>query len=507
MIERNVVFKDFRNKLRVALVFPNLYTVGMANLGFQILYDLLNCLEDVYAERFFLDFEKSLETKSRLKDFDIIAFTWQFELDAMNILEILHRSGIPLRREERSKLVVVGGPCAANPYPLKNFIDVFFIGEAEVNLIPFIELFSKAKEVEVFGDIPGLYVSELNNPVKRVCLENLDEYHPIAQIMSPEAAFDETFLLEVSRGCGRGCRFCLGGFTSRPPRERSLERLKEIIDDGIEANDPKKISVLGASASDYSHIDKLCEYLAGKGLELSIPSLRADSLSPTVVKALVRTGQHSLTLAPETSQRLRKAINKDMSNGEIMDAVKMAFQGGIKNLKLYYMIGLPWEEDKDVIEITDIVKEIKTMGRVKLSVNPFIPKPHTPLQWTGLVDFPTYRRRLRILKKELRIEVEEEDYKSAFLQATIARGDEDLSRIMEKAFYYGKGLGALRRAFKEEGKDLYHYVKGRNFYEPLPWDNIDTGVRTDFLMEEYEKSYRGEVSGVCNERCRACGVC
>jgi len=503
MLERNVVFKDFRNKIRVALVYPNFYVVGMANLGFQIIYDILNSLENVYCERFFLDFERSLETNSKLGDFDIIAFSWQFELDALNILKILHRNGIPLRREERKQPVIVGGPCAVNPYPLKNFVDAFLIGEAEANLIPFIERFELKKNVKSFSDIEGVYVSALDNPTKRAYLKNLNSYHPVVQIMSPETAFGETFLLEVSRGCGRGCRFCMGGFISRPPRERSIKKINEIVNRGITANNPDKITVLGASVSDYSQIDELCRFLVKKNLQISIPSLRADNLTTIIVNAMVKSGQKSLTLAPESSERLRIMMNKKLSDEEMNSAVKLAFEHGIEKIKLYFMIGIPGEKLEDVHNIARLVKKMK--GKLRLSINPFVPKPHTPFQWFGFEEIVVLNKKKKVLQKLRSCSFE--NFKESFLQATIARGDEQLSRIIEKAFYYGGGMGAFRRAFREEGIEFNHYVKERTPDEALPWDKIDVGVKKKYLIEEYEKSLRGEVSGICQDSCKKCGVC
>ncbi len=490
MLERNVVFKDFKNKTRVALVYPNLYTVGMANLGFQIVYDLLNSLENVYCERFFLDFDRSLETNSRLGDFDIIAFSWQFELDALNILKILHRNGIPLRREERKQLVVVGGPCAVNPYPLKKFIDAFLIGEAEANLIPFIERFDK-KNIECFSDVEGAYISALDNPAKRAYLKNLNSYHPVVQVMSPEAAFGETFLLEVSRGCSRGCRFCMSGYIFRPPRERSLENLKEIVNRGIKANNPKKITLLGASVSDYSQIDELCRFLLEKNLQISIPSLRADNLTTAIVDAMVKSGQKSLTLAPESNERLRAVMNKKLSDEQVSSAVNLAFEHGVEKIKLYFMIGTPGEKLEDIHDVINLVKKMR--GNLRLSINPFVPKPHTPFQWFGFEDIASLNKKKKMLQKLRNCSFE--DFKECFLQATIARGDEQLSGIIEKAFYYGSGMGAFRRAFREEGVEFTRYVRERALDEEFPWDKIDAGAGKEYLRREYEKSLRGEVSG------------
>jgi len=488
MLERNVVIKDHRNKLRIALVYPNLYKVGMSNLGLQLLYDLLNSKEDIYCERFFMDFDKSLETKASLRDFDVIIFSWQFELDALNMLRILHRSEVPIRREERDQLVIAGGPCAVNPYPMRNFVDLFYIGEAEVNLLPLLDAWREVKSKEGLKDLvefKGIYVSEADNQVERVYFKDLDSYHPTAQIMSPGAAFGESFLLEASRGCALGCRFCLGGFIFRPRRERTLERLVEITEEGIKACNPEKIAVLGASISDYTRAEELCQYLLEKGLQISIPSLRADSLSKSMVHTLVRSGQRSLTLASESSQRLRCAANKGITDAEILNATNLAFATGIDRVKLYFMLGLPGETDEDIKEIINLVRRVK--GKVKLSVNPFVPKPHTPYQWVKFADLGVLRERMKLLKKELK-NCTFEYPKESFLQATIARGDEALGGIIERALEHGFGMGAFRRAFKEKGINFHHYVREREPGEPLPWDKINVGTKKASLNREYSRA-------------------
>jgi radical SAM superfamily enzyme YgiQ (UPF0313 family) len=487
MLERNAVIKDPRNKLRVALVYPNLYKIGMSNLGYQLLYDLLNSREDIYCERFFMDFDRSLETNASLRDFDVIAFSWQFELDALNVLRILHRNGLPIRREARDHLVIAGGPCAVNPYPMRNFVDLFYIGEAEVNLLPLLDAWMAVKSKDGLEELTlkGVYVSEEDNPVERVYLKDLDSYHPTAQIMSPGAAFGESFLLEASRGCAMGCRFCMGGFIFRPRRERNLARLMEITEDGIKACNPEKIAVLGASISDYTKAEELCQYLLEKGLQISIPSLRADSLSRGMVQALARSGQRSLTLAPESSQRLRCAAKKGITDAEVLNAANLAFDSGIERVKLYFMLGLPGETEEDIREIVNLVRSIK--GRVKLSVNPFVPKPHTPYQWVKFANQRVLKERMKLLKKELK-NCTFEDPKESFLQATIARGDEALGRILGRALEHGFGLGAFRRAFKEEGVDFHHYVREREPGEPLPWDKINVGTKKTGLNREYSRA-------------------
>ncbi|WP_456474558.1 radical SAM protein [Candidatus Pyrohabitans sp.] len=512
--ERNTVIKSIHGKLRVALVFPNLYRAGIANLGMQILYDLLNSREDIYAERFYLDVERSVETRSPLSDFDVIAFSWQFELDALHMLEILRRSGIPIRREEREQLVIAGGPCCVNPSPLERFIDAFFIGEAEAGIMEVIGAVrgrKKGEALEELAKLSYMYVPGISRGATRVYVRDLDAYFPAAQVLSEAGAFGESLLVEVSRGCGRGCRFCMGGYIFRPRRERSLARLEEVITRGVEASRPKRISLLGASITDYSQIDELAEFLKQLGLEISAPSLRADTLTRSFVEALVESGQRSITLAPEACEQLRYAVNKDMSNSLIIEAAKLAARAGIRYLKLYYILGFPGESEEHIKALAQEVKMLKreTGLSIKLSVNPLVPKPHSAMQWVAFPGAGVLKRRLRILHKNLAgiASIESESPRSAALQAAVARGDSRLGDVLERVLGQGRSFGAWKRAFRDLGLKMESYLGEISTDAELPWEKIDVLVSKSYLLLEHSKFLEGETSPACFPGCKRCGVC
>lgn len=479
MLERNAIRKDPRGKLRVALVYPNRYAAGMANLGYQMVYDLINSMPHVYAERFFTDAERSIETSSQLREFDLIAFSWQFEADALNILGMLRRGGIPIHREKRRQMVLVGGPCAVNPLPLGPFVDAFLIGEAEAGLLPFVERYRelRSKEPEGYSDLAGYYFPALENRTRRVYAKDLDDYYPTTQVMTPGGAFGEAFLLEVARGCGRGCYFCLGGYTFRPKRERSLERLEGLAEEGIKANRPEKIVLLGPSVADHPRMDELCAFLSGKDVGLSIPSLRADTLTEGIVRALVAKGQRTLTMAPESSEGVRCRLNKGLADEEILGACRLASRHGMRNVKLYIMLGCG-EAEEDIREIAALVEEVRGTGlKVRLSVNPFVPKAHTPLQWSAF-EGATMGKRLKLLGKAVKgVEMEAESPREAYVQAAIARGDGGLAPVLARSLDHGGGYSAFRRAAREEGIDLEEYTGLRHLGKPLPWSRIDAGAR------------------------------
>ncbi len=485
ILEKNVFKKNPRGKLRIALVYPNLYKVGMSNLGFRIVYDMLNSLDYVYCERFFIDFERTLETNSPLRDFDIIAFCYQFENDLLNIIEIIDKYNI------WNKVKIAGGPCTVNPYPIKKFVDYVFIGEAEANLIDFIEAFAEGCRNGDIEKIDGVYVSSRDNKTKKVFMRNLDEYFPTAQISSEHTAFNDVFLLEISRGCAWNCRFCMGTHIFKPRRERSLEKLVEIVEKGVEMNKPKKISLIGASVSDYSKIDELSEYLseyADRGIEISAPSLRADTIKESLLDLLARSKQKTITIAPESSEDIRYMLNKKISNEDLLNACRLAKKSGIRKVKLYFIVGLPNESEKDLNEIVKIVESIKKLGLwVKVSINPFIPKPHTPMQFFAFEDPKILRKKIEFLRRNIKAEVEFEDLKSAIIQAVIARGDEKLGEILYRTYKYGKSFSAMKKAFKDFKINLNKYLEERDPEEKLPWEKIDVGISKTFFIKEYEK--------------------
>ena len=506
--ESNVIQKNWSKvDLKIALCYPNVYRAGMTGLPIRLLYALLNSREDVACERFFIPTRNeklvSLESQRPLKDFDVIAFSLQYEEDYINVLRILLESGIPTRRKDRVEkgpLIIAGGPCATeNPEPLADYIDLFVIGDAEPILNELIEkikeLRNPMRRIEEFADLNGIYVPKIHNSPRRVWIRNLDDApHPLAQQVplvdarSPYMPiFGKTLVVEVARGCNRGCKFCLIGHISRPKRERSPKRLEEIIEEGTYYTPVNKISLIGAGLSDYSKIEDLCEYVVSQGWKISIPSLRPDRVTERLAKAISKGGQRTVAIAPEAgTQRLRNAIMKGLSEEQIIDAAKILRECGIRRIKLYFIIGLPNETYDDIEAIINLSKKVAELGygnkSVHISINPLIPKPHTPFQTEPFASLEYIRGCLKLIKSKLsgdpRFVISGMDPRHAQIQAALSLGDRKLGRAVELAARYGGGLGAWRKALNETNIRLDDYLRRKSSEERLPWSHIQIDLNS-----------------------------
>jgi radical SAM superfamily enzyme YgiQ (UPF0313 family) len=562
--ERGSVRKDRGGRISVALVFPNLYRIGMSNLGFQVVYALLNRREDVVAERFFLPHMEemslvmgsgkgllSVESLSPLHSFDLVAFSLSFENDYPHILKILGLGKIPLfyqEREDFHPLVMAGGITTfLNPEPLSPFFDFFLLGEAEGMLDLFLDRFrdlkrsrvsrreilrTLAKEVRSLY-VPSLYHCEYNKdgtirsrqsteaglPEKITVLRG---GFPVSRssIIAEETEFADRVLIELGRGCGRSCRFCAAGYVYRPPRFHEEAALVPVIEEALEKGEP--MGLMSACVSDVPGIEKMTRRIAETGGRFSVSSLRADSLTPALVEHLWRVGQRSIALAPEAgSERLRKVINKHLTRDQIIEAVQMVARTGDFNLRLYFLIGLPTETIEDVEEILGLVKVIKhhmvkearTRGRIrqiKLSVNCFIPKPFTPFQWFPMEEVATLKEKQKRLKKALGkeggVKVSFDVPKWAYAQSLLSMGDRRVSSILTAVHECD---GNWTRAFRSTdlNPDFFVY-RPKGLDEVLPWDFIDHGIWKKHLIKEYKLALQEEESDICRiGECRRCGIC
>ena len=514
LYEKNIFQKDYRKvDIRFALSYPNIYRTAMSSLGYNLLYNLINEREDTWCERIIYPDIKSLESNTPSRHFDIISFSLQFEEDYFNVLKMLKDAEIPLRRKDRGEddpLIIAGGPCAtANPLPLSDFIDIFIIGEGEDIINDFLDVYKNSpnKNLEKYLDIEGIYIPEFDNKTKMRVIENMDEaYHITQPILSKsddddyQSVFNNTIMLNVSRGCTRGCRFCMAGYLYRPTRETNWKKLVDLAVENRKNTGMNKVTLIGAAVSDYSDLDKLIHGLEGEGFQISTPSLRIESITKETLTTLKKSGLKTITLAPESIDRLRKVVNKEILEKQIFTVIKNAVDLDF-NIKLYFLIGIPGESDDDIHELCEYMKKIANMHknpkRVKFSVNPVIPKPHTPLQWESY-DFKDIKRKTRYIQKEMKnYNIKCESPKKGLIQYILSCGDRGISTIIEKSLEKQPTLKEWREITPEYNLD-----------EKLPWSNIDVGINERFLKIEHRRLKNLKQTPWCETSpCYNCGSC
>ncbi len=555
--EIGTIRKHWQDRVRVALVYPNHYSVGMANLGFQTVYRLLNAMEHVVCERAFLPDSQevgqgvvSMESGRRLAEFHCVAFSLSFENDYPNVLTILEKAALPLPsdlRDDSLPLVLAGGvACFLNPEPLAPFFDCFILGEAEEVLTPYFQRFDpnqprKSMLAQLAREVPGVYVPafyqahyhsdgtletfrpthDVPDRIQRV-YSDIHAFGTQSTVVSPLTSFEDAYLIEVSRGCSHGCRFCSAGFIYRPPRTRPLPMLLESMSQGAEHT--AKIGLMGAAVSDLPDLKALCAEGQRRDLQLSFSSLRADALDDDLIAALKAGRLKTATIAPETgSQRMRRVINKGLTEDQILSAAEKLVAGGIPNLKLYFMMGLPTETDADIDAIVALVKQIKhrflrssqvrgRMGEITVSLNCFVPKPFTPFQWSPMDDLKVLKQKIKRvksgLKKVANVRVHADVPRWAYIQALLSRGDRRVAQLLILAH---QNSGNWPQTFKTSPINTDFYVRRqRSRNELMPWEFIDHGIDKDFLWNEYQRGLKAKTTKPCPmnpKDCSICGVC
>ncbi len=555
--EINAVRKEVENGVKWVLVFPDLYEVGMSSLGIQILYYALNSVPWISAERVFvpfLDAEEymrrkgieitSLESGRRLSEFDIIGFSITTELNYTNILTVLKLSSIPIHSEDRKGLPIIigGGPACFNPLPLEPFFDAFFLGEGEEGVIEISKVIKEGKEKSLkrenilkgLSEIKGMYVPGFSKGKieKRIVSELNLAPLPLKPVVPFTNTVHDRATIEIARGCTKGCRFCLAGFISRPTRERSPQEVIKIAEEVLKNTGYEEISLLSLSTCDYTRINELIsglmEIISEKKISLSLPSLRVGTLSSEVLRNISRVMRTGITLAPEAgTEKLRKVINKEFSNSELIKDVETILSNGWTHLKFYFMIGLPTETDKDREEIINLIREIVKTGKkitkklnISINISTFVPKPHTPFQWEKQIDLKSAEEILHHLKKAVKMREVEVKYHHptlSYIEGVLARGDKGLSPVIERAHELGARLDGWNEYFKREawerafeicGVDPENYLRERKIEEPLPWEHLSTLVEKEILIEERKKALSEETTEDCFKgKCYECGVC
>ena len=584
--EVNAVIKE-KNKdlIRFAMCFPDVYEIGMSHLGIQILYDMFNRQPDVWCERVYSpwpDLEDmmrerniplfALESQEPVRDFDFLGITLQFEMCYTNILQILDLSGIPLHSADRTKehpFVIGGGPCTYNPEPLAPFFDLFYIGEGEISYSELLRIYRIWKQSHADREdfllaaskIPGIYVPGLYDCTyaedgtlasffpkdpsvpatveKQVVMDLDDAVYPEKPVIPYLQATQDRVVLEVMRGCIRGCRFCQAGMIYRPLRQKSLGRLKELAYKMLLATGYDEISLSSLSSSDYTHLEELLDYLidtcSRKKINISLPSLRIDTFSLDVMSKVQDVKKSSLTFAPEAgTQRMRDIINKGLTEEEILHGCREAFAGGWNKVKLYFMLGLPFETEEDIRGIAHLCQRIaeeyyeipkeNRNGKIAITASSafFVPKPFTPFQWASMNTEEEFLEKARIVKEEVRAQLNQKSIRYTYhhagisiLEGVLARGDRRVADVIETVYKSGARFDAWSEffdlekwhdAFRTCGIDPYFYTKReREVTELLPWDFIRCGVTKGFLIREWERAKAGIVTPNCREKCSGCG--
>lgn len=586
--EINSVVKDTSKvDIRFAMCFPDVYEIGMSHLGIQILYDMFNKREDTWCERVYSPWpdlheimkEKQiplfgLESQEPIKNFDFLAMTLQYEMCYTNILQILDLSQIPLRskdRTEKDPLVIGGGPCSYNPEPIADFFDIFYIGEGETRYDDLFDLYKQMKKngksrqemLHEIAKIPGMYVPSLYTvsykedgtidtfaPIyddvpktikKEIEMDLSTSIYPEKPVVPFIKATQDRIVLEIQRGCIRGCRFCQAGMIYRPNREKSVARLKELAEQMIASTGHDEISLSSLSSSDYSELEELINYLIDecgkKKINISLPSLRIDAFSLDIMQKVQDIKKSSLTFAPEAgTQRLRNVINKGLTVDNIMNGSKQAFEGGWNKVKFYFMLGLPTETEEDMRGIPELANDVamlyydtvpkenrKGKCQITISTSFFVPKPFTPFQWARMYPPGEYLRRAKIVNdhvkemhnhKSIRYNWHEADV--TVLEGVLARGDRRLCDTILYVYEHGGYFDAWNEyfdydrwleAFAATGIDPDFYtMRERDLDETLPWDFIDVGVTKEFLKREWKTALGETVTPNCRMRCSACGA-